>query len=350
MDKSLQRQDHQFADPAAQVRFLSDIKGYEFPSFTGQLREHGLSQVSLKPMEVEILQINLGKMCNQVCKHCHVDAGPDRKEIMTRETMKWCLKAMETPEITTVDLTGGAPEMNPDFRWFVEEIHARKKHILVRSNLTILVSNPRYHDMPAFYKENGVEVVSSLPYFTARRTDAQRGEGVFERSVRALKMLNEVGYGKENSGLVLNLVYNPAGAYLPASQCTLEAEYRERLKNNYDIIFNNLFTITNLPVSRFLKYLISSGNYEGYMEKLANAFNPTAAEGVMCRTLLSVGWDGFLYDCDFNQMLELKLSGNAPKHIRDFDVRRIKERDIIFKQHCFGCTAGAGSSCGGETA
>lgn len=303
----------------------------------------------LKPSQISILQINLGKMCNQVCKHCHVDAGPDRKEIMTRETMQLCLDALAESTIQVVDLTGGAPEMNPHFRWFVEELSKLGRQVIVRCNLTIILANKKYHDLPEFFKLHGVQVVSSLPYFTASRTDAQRGEGVFEKSIKALQMLNAVGYGQEGSGLILDLVYNPAGAFLPSSQQSLEAEFKRRLQQGYQIVFNNLFAITNLPISRYLDYLITSGNYEGYMEKLVNAFNPAAAANVMCRNTVSVGWEGSLYDCDFNQMLDLPVAATAPRHIRDFDLASLSERAIVINQHCYGCTAGAGSSCGGET-
>ncbi|MDW3196389.1 MAG: arsenosugar biosynthesis radical SAM protein ArsS [Cytophagales bacterium] len=330
-----------------QVQVLNDHTSVGIPAFGQQLLEMGL--LPLKPTGIDILQINVGKMCNQVCKHCHVDAGPDRKEIMTRETMQLCLDALKGSSVSTVDLTGGAPEMNPNFRWFVEELSALRKQIIVRCNLTIILANPKYHDLPEFFKKHRVNVVSSLPYFTARRTDAQRGDGVFEQSIKALQMLNEVGYGQEGSGLQLDLVYNPSGAFLPDDQEGLEATFKQKLLDLYQIRFNNLFAITNLPVSRFLDYLINSEKYQEYMEELANAFNPAAAMAVMCRNTISVSWDGYLYDCDFNQMLDLKLNGGAPDHIRDFDAKKLAARNIIINQHCYGCTAGAGSSCGGTT-
>ncbi|MCC9166818.1 arsenosugar biosynthesis radical SAM (seleno)protein ArsS [Pontibacter harenae] len=348
--RSLQGQQHELSDPALQLNVLQQpaLHGDQFPVFAEKLLQHDL--YPLKPTGSTILQINVGKMCNQVCKHCHVDAGPDRKEIMTAQTMQLCLDSLKAaPQITTVDLTGGAPEMNPNFRWFVEELSKLGKQVMVRCNLTIILANKKYHDLPLFFKEHQVHVVSSLPYFLASRTDAQRGDGVFEKSIKALQMLNEVGYGKEGSGLVLDLVYNPSGAFLPSGQQSLEAEFKRRLKNGYDIEFNSLFCITNLPISRYLDYLVNSGNYESYMHKLIDAFNPAAATGVMCRNTISVGWDGYLYDCDFNQMLELKVAQSAPQHIRDFDVAALDERNIVLNQHCYGCTAGAGSSCGGET-
>jgi len=344
MIKSLKYRAHELADTATQLEILSNNNGH--PKFQDKLADIGYE--SLKPANIDILQINIGKMCNQACKHCHVDAGPDRREIMTRATMEHCLNALRNSEINTVDITGGAPEMNPDFRWFVEELSALGKKIIVRCNLTIIVSNPKYYDLPQFYKKYNVEVVCSLPYFAARRTDAQRGEGVFEKSIRALELLNEVGYGADVSGLILNLVYNPTGAYLPSDQNSLESEFKKRLKDGYNITFNSLYAITNIPVSRFLEYLVASGNYEDYMTRLVNVYNPKAIEGLMCRNTISVGWDGNLYDCDFNQMLELKIPSSYSNHISEIDINALSKRSIVVNQHCYGCTAGAGSSCGGE--
>ena len=346
--KSLLKQAHKLSKTAEQLKILSDHEAVQIDSFENKLK--GMNLFPLKPTAIDIFQVNVGKMCNQVCKHCHVDAGPDRKEIMTRETMQLCLDALKDTDISTVDLTGGAPEMNPNFRWFVEELSAMGKKIIVRCNLTIILANPKYHDLPEFFKKHQINVVSSLPYFNAKRTDAQRGDGVFEKSIKALQMLNEVGYGKEGTGLQLDLVYNPSGAFLPGDQMNLENEFKRRLSNGYAIDFNNLFAITNLPISRFLDYLMISENYESYMQELVNAFNPQAALGVMCRNTLSVSWDGYLYDCDFNQMLDMKINGKAPSHIRDFDLDQLTQRNIQINQHCFGCTAGAGSSCGGTTA
>lgn len=344
--KTLLREKHWLSSPDEQVKVLSNHEAAGVPSFAQQLDKSG---VELTPTGIDTFQVNVGKMCNQVCKHCHVDAGPDRKEIMTRETMQQILDALEGTDVKTVDLTGGAPEMNPDFRWFVEALSEQGRQIIVRCNLTIILANPNYHDLPDFFKKHGVNVVSSLPSFTARRTNAQRGNGVFEKSIEALKMLNAVGYGKADSGLKLDLVYNPSGAFLPDDQAILTQEFKHKLKESYDIVFNDLFVITNLPVSRFLDYLLNSKNYESYMDELANAYNPVAAAGVMCRNMVSISWDGYLYDCDFNQMLELKLSGNAPKHVKDFDWDKVMDREIVINQHCYGCTAGAGSSCGGAT-
>ncbi len=323
---------------------------YRIIPFQQKLEESGL--YPLKATQVEILQINVGKMCNQVCRHCHVDAGPDRKEIMTPDTMQQCIDVVKNnPSLKTVDLTGGAPEMNPDFRWFVEQLKAANEsiHIIVRCNLTIIRANKKYYDLPEFFKLHGVEVVSSLPFYSKERTDRQRGDGVFEDSITALKALNKVGYGVEDSGLLLNLVYNPAGAFLPPAQTGLELEFKQSLKKDFNIVFNNLFAITNLPISRYLDYLLQSGNYEKYMEKLIAAFNPAAAANVMCRNTISVGWDGWMYDCDFNQMLELKTDTKS-KHIAAFDLQELNSRSIVINQHCYGCTAGAGSSCGGAVA
>ena len=346
--KSLKAQHHPLSKISYELEVLdAPVNGVRFAN---RLAESDL--FPLKPTQIDILQINMGKMCNQVCKHCHVDAGPDRKEIMTKETMNQCLNVIKNGNIKSVDLTGGAPEMNPEFRWFIEEIRKINKdiHIIVRCNLTIILANPKYHDLPEFYRKHRLEVVSSLPYFTATKTDSQRGDGVFEKSIKALKMLNDVGYGKEDADLKLNLVYNPSGAFLPAEQGGLENEFKKRLKNGYDIEFNSLFTITNLPISRFLEYLLRSENFDNYMEKLLEAYNPVAAANVMCRNTISVGWDGFLYDCDFNQMLELKVDAPSSQHISEWNQKALVEREIILKQHCFGCTAGAGSSCGGATA
>jgi len=347
---SLQRQQHALSSTEKQLAVLQgDAADFRLVPFQQKLEECGL--YPLRPLPLEIFQVNVGKMCNQVCRHCHVDAGPDRKEIMTRETMQQCLDALDRhPSLRTVDLTGGAPEMNPHFRWFVEEIRKRNRQVIVRCNLTIIRANAKYHDLPYFYREHGVEVVSSLPFYTQDRTDRQRGDGVFADSIAALQQLNEAGYGKSGTGLVLNLVYNPAGAFMPPPQESLEREYRKALQERFGIVFNQLFAITNLPISRFLDFLLESGNYEAYMEKLCNAFNPAAAANVMCRNTISIGWDGWLYDCDFNQMLGLKADLPGIDHISAFDAEALSRRSIVVNQHCFGCTAGAGSSCGGSVA
>jgi len=347
---SLHGQHHKLADVHEQLEILehSQTNDFVLPPFQEKLQQSGL--YPLKSTGIEVFQVNVGKMCNQTCKHCHVDAGPDRKEIMTKETMQQCIDALRNnPSLKTVDLTGGAPEMNPDFRWFVEEIKKLDRHIIVRCNLTIILANNKYNDLPEFYKQNNIEVVCSLPFYTKERTDRQRGNHVFETSIKALQMLNDMGYGKEETGLILNLVYNPAGAFLPPLQSSLEKEYKDVLMEKFGIQFNNLFTITNLPISRFLDYLLKSGNYDMYMQRLVEAYNPAAAARVMCRNTISVGWDGYLYDCDFNQMLEMKVNSRS-KHISEFNVAELNKRNILTGQHCYGCTAGAGSSCGGAVA
>lgn len=341
--KSLAAQKHELSETSRQLDLI-DQSG--LVRFENNLGASGL--FPLMPLELDTFQINLGKMCNQVCNHCHVDAGPDRKEIMTLETMEQCLDALDRTNCSTVDLTGGAPEMNPNFRWFVEQLTAKGKEIIVRCNLTIIVANKKYNDLPEFFKKHKVQLISSLPCYTADNTDSQRGNGVFEQSIQALKMLNKVGYGTNDSELILNLVFNPSGPNLPGDQMKLEQDYKRVLKSDFDIEFNNLFTITNLPISRYLQYLVASNNYEAYMEKLVNAYNPLAAEAVMCRNSISVGWDGFLFDCDFNQMLDLKVAVQG-KHITKFNLEEIQNREVIVNQHCYGCTAGAGSSCGGAT-
>jgi radical SAM/Cys-rich protein len=311
--------------------------------------EEKLATAGLDPLHatgITVFQINVGKFCNQTCRHCHVDAGPERVEQMTRETAELCINALSQTDIPTVDITGGAPELNPNFRWLVEQARALGRHVMDRCNLTILLLKP-HADLAEFLATNRVEIVASLPYFQSSQTDAQRGEGVFQKSILAMQMLNRLGYGVEGSGLVLNLVHNPVGAFLPAKQGAVEAQFRRELSRRHGVTFNHLYTITNMPISRFLEFLIESGNYEGYMERLANAFNPTAAAGVMCRYTLSVGWEGTLYDCDFNQMLDLPLGNGAPRHIRDFDSAKLNTRRIVTANHCYGCTAGAGSSCGG---
>jgi radical SAM/Cys-rich protein len=342
--KSLSARGAALSDTLIQLDVLNGRKTLKsFPSFSEKLG-------SLKPTSIDIFQINIGKLCNQTCLHCHVDAGPDKKvENMSLETLEKCFHIVKKHNIKTVDITGGAPEMNPHFRWFVEQCTSIGVKVMDRCNLTIIESNPKYYDLPHFFAENKVHVVSSLPYFTKLRTDSQRGDGVFEDSIKALKRLNEIGYGKKDTGLQLDLVYNPSGAFLPGDQMSLEAEFKRQMKSRYDIDFNNLFVITNLPISRFLDYLVESGNYENYMEELVNAYNPSTTEGIMCRYTLSVSWDGYIYDCDFNQMLDLKVNGGS-KHIDHFDIDQLMHRDIVFNQHCYGCTAGAGSSCGGTIA
>lgn len=344
---TLKRSGNELADTFIQLEVLSGTEhSSDLPKFSDKV--HQVNPEGLRPTKVEIFQINIGKLCNQTCAHCHVDAGPDRKEEnMDRATLEQCLKIIKDHNIPTVDITGGAPELNPNFRWFVESCTSIGVKVMNRCNLTVIMSNPKYHDLPEFFAANKVHVLSSLPYFSKSRTDSQRGDGVFEDSIAALKKLNDVGYGVEGSGLVLDLIYNPSGAFLPGEQSTLEAEFKRQLKRKYDIVFNSLFAITNLPVSRFLDYLLESGNYENYMNELIDAYNPATLDGLMCRNTLSVSWDGYIYDCDFNQMLDLKVAADS-QHINDFDLDKLYNRNIVINQHCYGCTAGAGSSCGGE--
>jgi radical SAM/Cys-rich protein len=339
--RTLQKEEHRLAEAAYQVKTLENTKEVKFSE---HLKASNL--FPLQPTTIEILQINLGKLCNQVCEHCHVDAGPDRKEIMIKAVLLQCLAAAKTSTIHTVDLTGGAPEMNPDFRWFVSALSKLGKKVIVRSNLTILTYK-KYLDLPQFYADNNVTVVSSMPCYSKDNVDQQRGNGVFERSIQALQRLNEVGYGKAGSGLTLDLVFNPNGAALPPEQKALETDYKRELKALFNIEFNSLYTITNLPISRFLDFLLKEEKYEEYMNKLIESFNPSAAEGVMCRNTISVGWDGKLFDCDFNQMLELGVASTS-QHIKEFNGEALTQRTIILGQHCYGCTAGAGSSCQGS--
>jgi radical SAM/Cys-rich protein len=345
--KSLKARNNDIANTARQMEILSSgiFANGELPTFAEKIKE--TNQFPLRPKRLEILQINLGYMCNQVCGHCHVDAGPDRKEIMTKETMEQCLDVIKKTTAHTLDLTGGAPEMNPNFRWFVEEASkAGITDFIVRSNLTIIRANKKYYDLPEFFKKHSVHVVSSMPHWTRGKTDKQRGNGVFDKSVKALQELNAIGYGLEGSGLKLDLVYNPSGAFLPGNQQALENDFKKALKADFDIDFHQLFAITNLPISRFLDYLIASDNYEDYMHSLLDAYNPEAVKSVMCTNTISISWEGWLYDCDFNQMLNLKVASTV-KHISDYDEEALQDRDIIINQHCYGCTAGSGSSCQG---
>lgn len=330
------------AAPAEQLRILDRTTGV--PAFDARLTQAGLAP--LHATGITVFQINVGKLCNQTCRHCHVDAGPDRTESMSRETAELCLDALARTDIPTVDITGGAPELNPNFRWLVERARALGRHVMDRCNLSVLLL-PSQSDLAEFLAAHRVEVVASLPYYRAGQTDAQRGEGIFEKSIEGLRRLNRLGYGQEGSGLILNLVHNPVGAFLPPKQDAIEAQFRKELRTRHGVVFTHLYTITNMPISRFLEFLVNSGNYDSYMERLANAFNPTAASGVMCRYTLSVAWDGTLYDCDFNQMLDLPVDHGAPSHIRDFDPALLHRRQIVTRNHCYGCTAGAGSSCGG---
>lgn len=348
--QSLQKRHSDLANTNKQLEILSNgiFANGELPTFKNKVSE--TNQFPLKANTLEILQINVGYMCNQVCEHCHVDAGPDRKEIMTQETMQQILDVIKTTGAHTLDLTGGAPEMNPNFRWFVEE--ASKigiKDFIVRSNLTIIRANKKYYDLPEFFKKHNIHVVSSMPHWTRGKTDKQRGEGVFDMSIKALQELNAFGYGMPDSDLKLDLVYNPSGAFLPGDQMAMEKDFKKALMEDFGIQFHNLFAITNLPIARFLDYLIASENYEDYMYQLVEAYNPAAVQNVMCTNTLSVSWDGYLFDCDFNQMLELPVNSKA-KHISEYKTELLEGRNIVISQHCYGCTAGAGSSCQGVVA
>ena len=348
MLQSLHKRHSELAESNYQLEILSNgiFEAGDLPKFKNKLEER--QQFPLKARKLEILQINLGYMCNQVCAHCHVDAGPDRKEIMTKETMLQCLEVIKNTDAHTLDLTGGAPEMNPNFKWFVEEAaKAGINDFIVRSNLTIINANKKYQDLPDFFKKHNIHVVSSMPHWTKGKTDKQRGDGVFDKSIKALQDLNAVGYGMPDSNLRLDLVYNPSGAFLPSNQAALEKDFKKSLLDDFSIHFHNLFALTNLPISRFLEYLIASENYEDYMYALVEAYNPEAVKNVMCTNTLSVSWDGFLYDCDFNQMLQLPINSQA-KHISEFNESLLEGRNIVISQHCYGCTAGAGSSCQGS--
>ena len=358
---SLKHQKNPLAVAANQLKVLNGANGSDAvlstptrievdetrrPRFDRLLERHDATPLTANG--VEILQVNLGKMCNMTCTHCHVDAGPDRREIMTRDTIDACLSVLrKNPEIGTLDLTGGAPEMNPHFREMVVAAREMDRHVIDRCNLTILLAKG-FEYLPDFLAEHEVEIVASLPCYLEDNTDKQRGEGAYSKSVEALTRLNELGYGKPNSGLTLTLVFNPVGQSLPPDQAQLEEAYRKELKARFGIEFNRLFTITNMPVSRYLDYLMKIGELESYMQTLIDAFNPASIQGLMCRNTISVSWDGKLYDCDFNQMLELDLEAGCPKTIHDFDFQQLGNRQITIDQHCFGCTAGDGSGCQGS--
>lgn len=323
--------------------------------FQAQLDRAG---VQLPVREVRTLQINLTKTCNQACRHCHVDASPARTEALSDAGVEQCLKILAAhSQIQVLDLTGGAPELHPRFDELVQRARALDRHVMVRHNLTVQfdghpVTGASKAYLPEFFAAQRVEVVSSLPYYQAFMTDTQRGKGVFDKSVDAIRRLNDVGYGLDGSGLMLNLVYNPVGPYLPAAQASLEADFKRELLDKFGLRFSGLFTITNMPIHRFALHLQKSGQYRSYMDKLLGAFNPAAAQNVMCRDIISVSHDGRIFDCDFNQMLDLQARGidGEGLNIFDFDVERVLKRPIRFGDHCLGCTAGAGSSCGGATA
>lgn len=341
---TLLRQGSPLADAVRQREILDGEPGTQLPQFQTVLAGHGFP--TLQRDRLQTLQINVGKLCNQTCRHCHVDAGPDRRELMTRENFEHCLRIIRESDVQTVDITGGAPEMNPHFEWFVTEVRGMNRHVIDRCNLTIL-SASGYTHLPQFLADNEVEVVASLPCYLEENCDSQRGNGVFRKSIDALKQLNSLGYAKQGTRLTLSLVYNPVGPSLPPNQQKLEQSYRDQLRQRYGIEFNQLYTITNMPISRFLDDLITSGRYDQYMSLLVNSFNRDAVEGLMCRSTVSVDWQGFLYDCDFNQMLDLPLSSSTRIHISQISTDELRDRAIAVGRHCFGCTAGAGSSCRG---
>ena len=310
----------------------------------------GAHSLSLRRARPEIVQVNVGKLCNLTCMHCHVNAGPKRKEIMTRDTIDRIINWLTKTDIPIVDLTGGAPEMIPDFRYFITQIGALQlpRHIIDRCNLTILLK-PGYEDLGEFLAINKVEIIASMPCYSAENVNAQRGQGVFEASIAALQLLNSLGYGTDPD-LPLHLVYNPVGAFLPPSQDELEADYKRELKKQFGIVFNKLYALSNLPIGRFASYLRRSGRLEEYIQVLIQGFNPATISGLMCRNTISVGWRGEVYDCDFNQQLGMQWSGNGGSRqvfLWNIDPDSLEGRDIMTGDHCFGCTAGAGSSCGG---
>ena len=304
---------------------------------------------ALQRSQLETLQVNLGYTCNQTCKHCHVNAGPNRTEQMSLETINDLLTFIRQHGIQKLDLTGGAPELNPHFRYLVSEARKLNVHVIDRCNLTIL-EEENQENLAEFLAENKVEVVASLPCYSQKNVDEQRGKGVFNKSITGLQQLNSLGYGKENSGLILNLMYNPTGAFLPPAQATLQADYKEKLHNDFNIEFNNLFTLTNMPILRYGSSLMSSGEFEPYMQLLKTAHSDDNLQTVMCRSLISIDWQGYIFDCDFNQMLDIpsRLDDITKRHIADLNIDELERSDILVADHCYGCTAGSGSSCGGS--
>ena len=345
---TLRKERSPLAAPARQLELLDQVDLAPAPGRGdfGALTSETLGG-PLRASGVDVLQLNLGARCNQTCVHCHVDAGPDRTEDMSREVADRCLEVLAATDIPTVDITGGAPEMAAQFRHLVRGARALGRHVMDRCNLSILLARP-YADLVDFLAEHEVEVVASLPHYRQHGTDRQRGDGVFDASIEALRRLNAAGYGRDPR-LRLVLVTNPVGAFLAPGQASLEAEWKRELKRLHDVDFDALYALNNMPISRYLEWLEAGGQTGAYMRRLVDAYNPDAAAGVMCRTTLSVGWDGRLFDCDFNQMLDLVVGGEAPGHIDDFDLDLLASRRIVTRRHCFGCTAGSGSSCGGAT-
>ena len=350
---SLQQRRSALASTQKQIDLVKEVNLAhlsEEGNFDATLKNHSWEQFT--PAKLEIFQINLGKLCNMTCRHCHVDAGPDRKEMMDRATIDACLQALDRTEAHTVDITGGAPELNPNFRYLVEQCGIRGKHVIDRCNLTVLLL-PTMTDLPEWLGSRGVEIVCSLPHFRQPNTDSQRGDGTFEQSIQALTRLNTVGYGQGNPQKQLTLVSNPPGASLSCNQAALlEKMWKEGLLAEHNITFDRLIAINNMPISRHLEWLEESGELQAYLELLVNSFNPATISGLMCRNTISVSWDGRLFDCDFNQMLDLEISQPATQglNIRDFDLDFLAQRQIITGRHCFGCTAGKGSSCSGAIA
>ncbi|MEO8841453.1 MAG: arsenosugar biosynthesis radical SAM (seleno)protein ArsS [Kofleriaceae bacterium] len=327
------------------VRTRLPIAERSAPSFARALAGHALE---LRRAATTTLQVNVGKLCNQACHHCHVEAGPKRTEIMTRAVAERLVALLaDSPGVTTVDITGGAPELNPSFRWLVDEARRLRRHVIDRCNLTVLFE-PGMDDLAEFLAERDVEIFASLPCYSAKNVDEQRGHGVFAKSIAGLQRLNALGYGRSHGERRLNLVYNPNGAFLPPAQAALEATYKARLAEDFGITFDHLFTITNVPIARYADYLDERGEYDVYMSLLVAHMNPATVTGLMCRSLISVGWDGAVYDCDFNQMLELPLG--AARTIFELDSLALEGQAIATGAHCFACTAGSGSSCGGSLA
>jgi radical SAM/Cys-rich protein len=335
---------HPLASPERQLEVLEQTGT---PDFEEILDRHDLAPLRTRD-RIDVLQVNVGKLCNQTCAHCHVDAGPDREEVMTREVAEQVIELLRRHDIPVLDVTGGAPELNPNFRWLVEQARSLGRHVIDRCNLTVLLVQGQ-RDLAGFLADHEVEVVASLPSFRPAGTDTQRGQGVFDKSIRAMRMLNELGYG-QGGKLKLDLVHNPVGAFLPGNQASLEREYKRALERDHGVVFDSLYTITNMPISRFLEFLERSGNLQRYMDLLLKSFNPAAAEAVMCRSYISVGWDGTLYDCDFNQMLDMPVDHGAPNTLSALLEAGDLSRRVRTARHCFGCTAGSGSSCAGAVA
>ncbi len=344
--QTLHRMGNRLASPTEQLQILQGGQHGQIVPFGDKLAEQGVLRLLRK--QLATLQINVGRVCNQTCTHCHVDAGPDRRESMTYETARQVIDFLARTEVKTLDITGGAPEMNPQFRMLVQEARKLDKQVIDRCNLTILLANG-FADLPEFFAKHQVSVVASLPCYLEENCDAQRGSGVFVRSIEAIRKLNGVGYAQSNSNLQLDLVYNPTGLGLPPEQQKLEASYKSELDARYGIQFNHLLTITNMPISRFLDDLLRRGKYEEYQGKLIQSFNPGTIDNLMCRSLLSVDWNGFIFDCDFNQMLDLAIKQDEDRvHISQLTDNLLSDRAIRTANHCYGCTAGCGSSCGGS--